>query len=246
MAVGDDTFVVAICVFELLDVLRNQVCLDAVACDVGKGGLEDRHFPQCRELVDKKQDAVVRPGLEGFAGLKRLLQFGVPHFFEFLGQSVHRHGENKSEQGFEALDVAWRHNKVKTDWIFEMFEVVDREVAILDAALNERIAVKDECCFCRGQYTGELLVLSVEHLLHFFDDDRMYKRLLAVAEIPIACEVGVWGRHGLGEVFADNVYLLRVRFFQIDGSCQVGHKRRERVGKVRQRGKAILSSGDIA
>src|ERR1035438_4901435 len=141
---------VAIGVFHLFDVLCNQVRLDAITGDVGKSRLEDRHLSQCWEFVDKKQYAVVWAALECLARLEVLLQLGVPYFFEFLRQSVHRHGEDKSEQWLEALDVAWRHNKIEAHGVFEVLEIVDCEVAFFDTALNERIAVKDERCFCGG------------------------------------------------------------------------------------------------
>ena len=170
---------------------------------------------------------MVRAGIECLPGLEVLLQLGVAYFFEFLRQSVHRHGEDKSEKRLEAFDVAWRHNKIEAHRIFEVLEVVDREVAFFDTALNKWIAVKDERSFGSGQYAGELLVLSVEHFLHFFHDDRMYKRFLAVAEIPIVGGIDVRGAHDLGKVFAGDVGLLIFHSFEVDWHRQIGHQRCE-------------------
>ena len=76
--------------------------------------------------------------------LERLLDPGVSDFFQFFRQPVDGHREDQPQQRFQAFDVARRHNQIEAHRILEMFEIVDCEIALLDAPLDERIAIEDE------------------------------------------------------------------------------------------------------
>ena len=150
MAVGNDAFVVSVCVLDLLDVLSNEVRFDSISRDVGECCLEDRHLPQAWKFIYEEQQSVVRARRELLIFLERLLDLGIAYFFQFFRQPVDGHCEDQPQQRFQSFDVAWRHNQIQAHWVFEMLEIVDCEIAFLDASLNERIAVEDECGF-RGR-----------------------------------------------------------------------------------------------
>ena len=55
-AVGRDTLVFSVRREQLADVLHDQVALDAIASEIGDGGLDHRHPAEHRKLVQEQQD----------------------------------------------------------------------------------------------------------------------------------------------------------------------------------------------
>src|ERR1039458_10389381 len=144
VAVGDDALVVAVSILDLLDVLSDEVRLDPVSSDVGEGRFEDGHLPQAWKFIDEEQQAMVRARGKLLVLLERLFDPRISDFFEFFRQPVDGHCEDQPQQRFQAFDVARRHNQIEAHRILEMFEIVDREIALLDASLNKRVAIEDE------------------------------------------------------------------------------------------------------
>src|SRR6516165_7379635 len=104
VAIGSDRFVRAIttfAAFELIDVLADQVAFDAVAGAKGQAFLQDLKFPECREFVNHRQEAMTVGGF-----------WSSVFEIEFVSQEADDHVYDDPDKGFKPRFVVGLGNDI--------------------------------------------------------------------------------------------------------------------------------------
>ena len=156
VAIVEDRIVRAVSLLDLIEGLRDQEALQAVARHEGQRALEEVEPPQGGKLVQHHQHAVTPV-------------FGVQVF----GQAAPDLVEHQADQRLRAGDVGWRHHEIEGRWPGVGDQVRDPPVATPCHLRDDGIAIEAEKGHRGGQDAGEFVLALVEQLARRRGDDGM-------------------------------------------------------------------------
>ena len=167
MAARGDAFIGTIARFaalELVDVLADQVALDAVAGQEAQGLLHDVQLAQAGKLVEHHQQAVP------------VARHGTPVLeADAVGQLAHDHVDQHAHQRAQARLVRWLRDDVQAHGAVVVHQVADAEFRAAHVARDDRVAVQRQVGLGRRQHGTGLLLGPVEHVAR----GRTHHRMIA-------------------------------------------------------------------
>ena len=110
---------------------------------------------------------------------------------EFFSEPVNDHRKDEAHERAKPDLVARRNDQVERYGPFVIHEVLNGKVARGRGAADQWIAVKRQCRLRRGQDSGEILVLLVQHFLDFLSHDGMRACRFARGQSPVVDAVFV-------------------------------------------------------
>ena len=144
MAIIEDRVIGAIGFFDLVQRLRYQKTLQAVAGHEGKRRLEEVQPSQRGKLVEHQQQPV-STALE----------------MKILGQSPPDLVQDQSHQRLGSADVRRRHHEIERRWPLVFDEIADAPVAASRDLCDNRIAIKTEERHGGGEHAGAFVLAFV-------------------------------------------------------------------------------------
>ena len=156
MAIVEDGVVRPIGTFDLVERLRDQKALEAIARHEGQRGFKEVEAAQRRKLVEHEQQpmAFARCG-------------------QFLGQPAADLVEDKAYERFGAVDVGGRHDEVEADRLLASDKIGDVPVAPRRDAGHDGIAVEAEKAHGSREHARAFVVGFVQQLARRRCDDGM-------------------------------------------------------------------------
>jgi len=130
LAIADDALVASVFVYDLSNVLGNEVGLEAKPGHVGKRVRENLHAFEGGKLVNQEEQTVFVAELLG--ALK----------IEFFGEAVNDHRKDEAHERAKPDLVAWGDDEVERHGPFVIYEVLNRKVARGSGAADKWIAVE--------------------------------------------------------------------------------------------------------
>ena len=125
MTIIEDRVVLTVSLLDLVERLRDQECLDAVACHEGKRAFEKVETTERRKFVKHQQQSA-----------------SIRSFVQVFGQAAAQLVENEPDKRLGAADVGRRHDEIECDGARRIDEIGDPPVALPRDFGDHRIAVE--------------------------------------------------------------------------------------------------------
>ena len=147
-----------------------------------------------------------------------------------LSEPIDDHGEHQTDQGPKPNLVRRGHYEIQRNGALVTNQITDGEVTGRGVPGYQGIAVNRQRRLRRRKHSTEILVLFVEHLLHFFPNRWMSAGRASIGHLPVVLAFNV----------VDEVEQV------VKGLAEAGPRPREHVGQIAQTGDSFGCRGGIA
>lgn len=200
VAVVEDRVVRPIRALDLVETLRDQEALEAVARHEGQGGFEKIQSAECRKLVQHQQQPMALAG----AG-------------QFLGQPPADLVEDQPNKRLGAVYVGRWHDQIERDGLAAADQIGNAPIASRRHPRHHGIAVEAEKRHGGGEHPASFVLALVQQLARRRRDDGMNASLAEMRRVHHGAQGRLDRAAGIGQEIGDarqRLVLLRIENMQ--------------------------------